>query len=114
MKSSCTSFALLRLLPVEIHIPDGKNTTSLSEVGLLLDTTNSLLEDGRDLGGSSLGIGGVESGGVDGGGCGISELVVKNKLAEVRKSPRQVDSDSGPKQLKKAESKVEKAIQLIN
>lgn len=99
---------------MEIHIPNGEDTASLSETGLLLDTTNSLLEDGRDLSGSSLGVGGVESGGVDGGGCGISELVVKNKLAEVRKSPRQVDSDSGPKQLEKALNRVEKAIQLIN
>jgi len=99
---------------VEIHIPDGEDTASLSETGLLLNTTNSLLEDGRNLSRSGLGVGGVESGGVDGGGCGISELVVKNKLAEVRKSPRQIDSDSGPKQLKKAESQVQKAIQLIN
>jgi hypothetical protein len=54
-------------------ITDGKDTASLSETGLLLDTTDSLLEDGRDLSGSSLGVGGVVSGSVDGGGCGISD-----------------------------------------
>lgn len=27
------------------NVPDGQNTTGLSKVGLLLDTTNSLLED---------------------------------------------------------------------
>lgn len=82
---------------MEIHIPDGEDTASLSETGLLLNTTNSLLEDGRNLSRSGLGVGGVESGGVDGGGCGISDLVVKNKLAEARKSPRLVSGDSGPK-----------------
>lgn len=75
MKSSCTSFALPQLLPAKIHIPDGEDTASLSETGLLLDTTNSLLEDRRDLSGSGLGVGGVESSGVDGGGCGISDLM---------------------------------------
>ena len=97
MRTLYTTCALLRLLPVEIHIPDGEDTASLSETGLLLNTTNSLLEDGRNLSRSGLGVGGVESGGVDGGGCGISDLVVKNKLAEARKSPRPVSGDSGPK-----------------
>jgi len=54
-------------------ITDGEDTASLSETGLLLNTTNSLLEDGRNLSRSGLGVGGVESGGVDGGGCGISD-----------------------------------------
>lgn len=59
----------------EIHIPDGKDTASLSETGLLLDTANSLLEDRRNLGGRSLGVGGVGSGSVDGcDRCGISDL----------------------------------------
>jgi hypothetical protein len=54
-------------------ITDGEDTASLSETGLLLDTTDSLLEDRRDLSRSGLGVGGVESSGVDGGGCGISD-----------------------------------------
>ena len=58
-----------------IHVPDGEDTASLSETRLLLDTSNSLLEDRRDLSGSSLGVGGVGSdGSVDGCGCGISNL----------------------------------------
>jgi hypothetical protein len=85
------------LLPTKIHIPDGEDTASLSETGLLLNATNSLLEDRRNLSRSGLGVGGVESSGVDGGGCGISDLVVKNKLAEARKSPRPVNGDSDPK-----------------
>lgn len=42
-------------------LPDGKDTTSLGETSLLLDTTNSLLEDGGDLSGSWLGLSGVGS-----------------------------------------------------
>jgi hypothetical protein len=67
--------SMLSKLHTNIHVPDGKDTASLSETGLLLDTSNSLLEDGRDLSGSSLGVGGVGSdGSVDGSGCGISNL----------------------------------------
>lgn len=39
---------------VVVDIPDGKDATGLGEVGLLLDTTDPLLEDGRDLSGGSL------------------------------------------------------------
>ena len=42
-----------------IDVPDRENTTGLGETSLLLDTTDTLLEDGRDLGGGSLGLGGV-------------------------------------------------------
>jgi hypothetical protein len=42
-----------------LRIPDGKDTTSLGETGLLLDTTDPLLEDRGDLGGSSLGLSGI-------------------------------------------------------
>ena len=31
---------------LELHIPNGEDTASLSEARLLLDTTNSLLENG--------------------------------------------------------------------
>lgn len=41
------------------NVPDGKNTTSLLEVALLLHTSDALLKDGRDLGGGGLSIGGV-------------------------------------------------------
>lgn len=41
------------------HVPDGKDTTSLGEAGLLLNTTDSLLQDGGNLGGSSLGLSSV-------------------------------------------------------
>lgn len=52
------------------NVPDGEDTTGLGEVGLLLDTTDSLLEDGRDLSRGGLGLG--EGAGLDGSGCGIS------------------------------------------
>jgi hypothetical protein len=35
---------------VELHIPNREDTASLSEAGLLLDATDTLLEDGGDLG----------------------------------------------------------------
>lgn len=41
------------------NVPDGKDTSSLSKTGFLLNTTDSLLEDGRDLGGRSLGLSGI-------------------------------------------------------
>lgn len=59
-------------------IPDRQNTTGLGEASLLLDTTDALLEDGRNLGRGGLCVGGVGSsldgGSVDSCGCGISSL----------------------------------------
>ena len=40
-------------------VPDREDTTGLSDVDLLLDTTDSLLEEGRDLGGRGLGLSSV-------------------------------------------------------
>lgn len=52
-------------------IPDGEDTAGLGEAGLLLDTADALLEDGGDLGGGGLSIGGIAaSEGVDNGGGG--------------------------------------------
>lgn len=42
-------------------IPDGENTSSLGEAGLLLYTADPLFKDGGDLGRGSLGFGGVAS-----------------------------------------------------
>lgn len=39
---------------VVVDIPDGKDTAGLGETRLLLNTTDSLLKDGRDLGGGGL------------------------------------------------------------
>ena len=73
---SCRSPSLLpRIVTItQKNVPDGEDAAGLSEVGLLLDTTDSLLEDGRDLGGSGLGVG--VGAGLDGGNyrCGISLL----------------------------------------
>lgn len=52
------------------HVPDGQNATGLSEVGLILNTADPLLEDGRDLGWRCLRVGVCADGGD--GGCGIS------------------------------------------
>lgn len=97
----------------KLHIPDGEDTTSLGKVGLLLDTANSLLKDGRNLGGRGLGVGGVGSESVDGCGCGISSLRRK-ELAEARKSHDQMSSDNGDKQLEKAHWMTRMTIQLLN
>ena len=40
-------------------VPNGQNATGLSETSLLLNTTDALLQDGGDLGGLGLGLGGV-------------------------------------------------------
>lgn len=40
-------------------VPDREDTTGLSDVGLLLDTTDSLLEEGRDLSRRGLGLSSV-------------------------------------------------------
>lgn len=40
-------------------IPDGEDTSSLSKTSLFLNTTDSLLEKGGDLGGGSLGLCGI-------------------------------------------------------
>lgn len=52
-------------------IPDSEDTSGLGEARLFLNTTDSLLEDGGDLGGGGLGVGGIAaSEGVgDGGRC---------------------------------------------
>jgi hypothetical protein len=50
-------------------LPDRQDTARLSEAGLLLHAANSLLEDGRDLGGGGL-VGIAAGEGVDDGGCG--------------------------------------------
>ena len=39
---------------VVVDIPDGEDTAGLGETGLLLDTADSLLENGRDLSGGGL------------------------------------------------------------
>lgn len=85
-----------------IHIPDGKDTASLSETGLLLDTTDSLLEDGRDLSGSSLGVGGVVSGSVDGGGCGISDLSGEKQVSRSPKMGRRYEQRQRAKTARKS------------
>jgi hypothetical protein len=86
-----------------LHIPNRQDTASLSETRLLLDTTDSLLEDRRDLSGSGLGVGSVSSDSVDGNRCGISSLHwvrKKNMLAEwVNK--RLWRTPAGSKKLKK-------------
>lgn len=47
------------LVIYRIDVPNGQNATSLGETSLLLDTTDALLQDGGDLGGLGLGLGGV-------------------------------------------------------
>lgn len=70
--------------PGRIDIPDRQNTTGLGKTGLLLNTTNTLLKDGRDLGGSSLGLSSVGadllSGTRDGTGNSRANLYRDEKL----------------------------------
>jgi hypothetical protein len=83
------------------NVPDGEDAAGLSEVDLLLDTTDPLLEDGRHLGrrGPGFGVGaGLEGGD---GGCGISlsrDLSAKPKIPMSSQKPRKKwhNSDPGP------------------
>lgn len=66
-------------IDVGIGVPDGENTSSLSETGLLLDTADPLLEDGGDLGRGGFGFGGIAAnllGGVvpDSRGAGLRKI----------------------------------------
>ncbi len=88
-----------------LHLPDREDTAGLSETRLLLDTTDALLENRRNLSRRGLGVGvgtGLHRGDVDSGGCGISGLCRKNKLAEAPASANAPRSNAVAKQLKKA------------
>jgi hypothetical protein len=71
--------------PSGIDVPDRQNTTGLSETSLLLNTTDALLQDGGDLGGLGLGLGGVGTdllgGAGDGAGDSRANLGMKNLSA---------------------------------
>jgi hypothetical protein len=54
-------------------VPNGEDTAGLGETGLLLDTTDPLLEDRGDLGGGSLSVGSIAAERVDDGG-GVARL----------------------------------------
>lgn len=54
-------------------VPDGEDTTGLGEGVLLLDATDALLQDGGDLGGGGLSIGGVGAGSGERRGAGLWE-----------------------------------------
>lgn len=56
-----------------MDIPDRQNTTGLSETSFLLNTTDTLLQDGGDLGGLSLGLSGVGTDLVGGTGEGAGD-----------------------------------------
>lgn len=53
--------ASISICVLQSSVPDGEDTAGLSEAVLLLDATDPLLEDGGDLGGGGLRIGGVGS-----------------------------------------------------
>ncbi len=59
--------------PSGIDVPDRQNTTGLGETSLLLNTTDTLLQDGRDLGGLSLGLSGVRTDLLGGTGEGAGD-----------------------------------------
>jgi len=63
-KSQPPSILFPCLFLFSIIVPNGKNTTSLGERSLLLNTTDALLEDGRNL--SWRGLVGIAAGGLDG------------------------------------------------
>jgi hypothetical protein len=53
-----------------VSIPDGEDTTGLSKAGLLVDTTDALLEQAAHFGGSGLALGGIGASD-DGGDAGL-------------------------------------------
>lgn len=62
----------------EGDIPDGEDTTGLSETSLLRDTADALLKDGGDLSGLGLGLGGVGANAVERTGSSRADLGTKN------------------------------------
>jgi hypothetical protein len=64
-----------------LDVPNGQNATGLSETSLLLNTTDALLQDGGDLGGLGLGLGGVGTDllGGTGEGAGNSRADLKRE-----------------------------------
>jgi hypothetical protein len=54
-------------------VPDGQDTTGLSETSLLLDTTDALLQDGGDLSGLGLGLSSVGTDLLGGTGDGAGD-----------------------------------------
>lgn len=53
---------------VRFNVPDGKNTSGLGKVGLILDTADAGLEDRGDLGGRGLGVSSIATDAVGNGG----------------------------------------------
>lgn len=68
---------------MKLDVPDGENTTGLSETSLLRDTTDALLKDGRDLSGLGLGLGGVGANAVERTGSSRADLGAKNLLTTI-------------------------------
>lgn len=64
-----------------VDVPDGQNTSSFGETGLIAHTSNSLLEDGRNFGRRGLCVGSVGSdlvrGSVEGCWGGFASLEEK-------------------------------------
>lgn len=56
-----------------IDVPDGQNTTGLGETSLLLNTTDALLQNGRDLGRGGLSLRGVRADLLGGTGNGAGD-----------------------------------------
>lgn len=58
VSSSAISWSIS--LPTSLYsVPDREHTASLGQAGLLSDTADSLLEDGRDFGRGGLALGGI-------------------------------------------------------
>ena len=59
-----------------VFVPDGEDTAGLGEASLLLDTADSLLEDGGDLSRGGLGVGGIGADGAvgDDGGDALLQM----------------------------------------
>lgn len=68
------SLSLFLLWTDGVSIPDGENAAGLGEVGLILDTADTGLEDGGNLGGGGLCVSSVATDAVGNGSGGASLL----------------------------------------
>lgn len=78
----------------ELHLPDRENTARLGETRLLLNATDTLLENGRHFGRPRLGVGGIVSSlNIDGGGCGILYLAERRLVSRRPTKPRSMAAE---------------------
>lgn len=93
-------------------VPDREDTTGLSDIGLLLHTTDSLLEEGRDLGGRGLGLSSVVTDLLGGDGGDGSASLDAAEFCQYHNRPTKNVSKRGRKGNEIIEKTIMKPIEM--